>query len=157
MRSRPINGTAPLCLLPPWAKGGRRAGPCARSRCPSTSILHLSAAQRQTHTPRWPAAQARDPVCVKITGKSRIRYRPGVSACQRSPPQGSARASTLVVVEVCPAAAGRVSACSKSEYSIGSVSTDAAYYINQFIIILFMIFPAKIMDIPRTAGRLLIV
>ena len=57
-RSRLTNRTSPLCLLPPWAKGGRRAGPSARSRCPSTSILHLPAAQGQTQTPQWPAVQA---------------------------------------------------------------------------------------------------
>ena len=53
LQNRKIRGETPLmerglAALPfaSMGKGGRRAGPSARSRCPSTSILHLPAASR---------------------------------------------------------------------------------------------------------------
>lgn len=105
-RSRLTNRTSPLCLLPPWAKGGRRAGPIARSRCPSTSILHLPAAQRQTQTPQRLAAQAHDPLCVKTTHTVQT----GRFCVPTEPTVGIRKDVTLAVVGVCSAAAGRVSA-----------------------------------------------
>lgn len=52
--------------------------------------------------------------CQPLKGRHKRRsgrpYRPVISVCRQSPPQGSARTSTLSVVEMCSAAAGRVSA-----------------------------------------------
>lgn len=74
LQNRKIRGEVPLmewglATLPfaSMSKRGTAGRPSARSHCPSTSILHLPTAQGQTQTPQWPAAQARDPVCVKTT------------------------------------------------------------------------------------------
>ena len=104
-RSRLTNRTSPLCLLPPWAKGGRRAEPIARSRCPSTSILHLPAAQGR-HKRRNGRPQAHDPVCVKTTHTVQA----GRFCVPTEPTVGIRKDVTLAVVGVCSAAAGRVSA-----------------------------------------------
>lgn len=159
-----MRGTVPIncrnrAAFPLASEGKRGTAGRVWRPVPLSVRIYPTPASRSRDRHRCRGGRLRAPL-IRYAGNSMQtphRVRPGVPAYQRSPPQRSARASALTMVEACSAAAGRVSVCSKSEDSFGSISTDAAYYINQFFIILFMIFPAKIMDMPRTAGRLLIV